>query len=618
MNPRDPGPGAARVASLAALLAAAGGLAALGTPTLSLIDNNPVYAAGENWIYALLPAFDNFWFPFVPTALAAAAYLLPVLKAALPLLPLLLVFSAAAALHSARAGAAAAWLAAVFGALVSAGGTLPYSHYSEQAVIASCLLALVCALAAPRDWPWRRAVIGLALSMSVYAKGVTAPLVPAVLFYEARLAGGRRPLLGQWPALLLLAAALGGWSLLNWTCLGRPLLLEPPERSGCNISTGAAGLVATVEGDWRGMLGIPPEAGVTAWAVRRVARHPLTFLASIPKRAAYVLFQKPLVPGLAILALLGLAAAVGLRRRRGVLPLSAAAGYMFAVHLLMPVEGRYFIPAWFLCCALGGMLLADLPRGERAAGDLKAALPPFLAAFVPLALLWTWSFGLLLTYPTRAASKKDAVALALARPGSPLLNGSAGAALAASGELSAAAEFYRRSWVAEGSSRRKADYLRVLYLAGGVSGEGLLAEYRDIRDVEAVLLAGLKLAEEGKPKAGLTASCGLQLCVKYSFGLRHVSGAAEAAMLERLRREGADYCAYAASSLLERLPPGRAAAARAGLARPYGGLPDGKKLYSLYSEGRNGDYVCGPGGCSPNENWPGPADCAGLLPPLVR
>lgn len=599
-----------------ALLVVVAALLRLGAGVLPAIDNGPHLQAGENWIYALTRGdFYGFWFPFVPVACAAVKYHLPAWSAAaLLLLPVPLAFSAGSLLHSARAGALAAALSAGFSALVIHAGYLPYSLYAEQTMIASALLMLVSALRLEfSSYALRSLVLGLVLAMALYAKGVNAPLIPAVLAYEALREKRAARLRGQWAALAVIFAAVAAWSAVNWICAHRFTILEP-ERAGCNLCTGAAGVIATMEGDWRGMLGIPAGAGATLWAAKEILLHPLRFLLAIPQRAWYLFFTNPLVPGLPALGLLGGLAAWRFRRAPGLYPLIALTAFILGLHLLMPVDVRYFIPAWFLCCVLAGIFLAGGPARAGGTKDVNASAV-FFAASAPLAALWVAGFALLVAHPLRSAGPRNARLLA-AGSSSPWLHEMAAAAALRGGDFAAAAESYTTAWRAEPTDRRRADYLRAMFLAGKLTGDELRSNFRDLLDSETGALAGLRYAEEGKKeKAARALSCSLQLCVKFASGMRYVSGGRENALLVKLRAESSAKCLEKLSATVALLEPGRGAALTRRLEKDLPGLLRPDALLAAFEADKGADYICSADGtsCSPNGNWSGPGICRGVL-----
>ncbi|MBI5209682.1 MAG: tetratricopeptide repeat protein [Elusimicrobia bacterium] len=259
------------------------------------------------------------------------------------------------------------------------------------------LVAVLVAWRAGSPTPWRGAVAGAAIGVSLLCRS------PLFLFAPALAAAGcwrERRAAGRWLAAAVLAlapvAVLAPWAVMNWR-LGGGFSPFESGRADCNVTTGALGLVPTVEGDYFALAGIGPEDDVMRWAAGEVLRHPVRYAAAVAQRAWYVAGFHPV-----IIALWALSAWV-CRRRREHAEVSFLLAYYLGIHCLMSVETTYFEPVWPVMLVLAGCgALEASGAGRREGGRPGLGLAwPYLAAalaagLVVLRLAWV--------YPGRASS----------------------------------------------------------------------------------------------------------------------------------------------------------------------------------------------------------------------
>ena len=545
---------------------------------------------GEGWLFAITKTFDNYWFPLFPVILATLQYHLPAWLQAgahkfIFMLPAALAFAAGARLHSFPAGAVAGLLSAVLSFFLIRDERIDYEQNLEQTVIAVTMLMLVSGLSLKfRSRLARGFFIGLLLAVALYAKGVIALFIPLLLIYEARRKEGAVPLKEQWPVLAVVLSALLVWSLVNLRSGNGFVLLEGGYRTA-NIALGAMGLVSTMEGDARALSGVAQDQSMAVWAALEALRHPLRYLLAIPQRLYYLLFNNPLVPGLAALFAAWLFGLFRLRRTKAVRPLLLLILYLLLIHLLMPVEGRYFVPLWFLVCVFAGISLADVFTGAAVANvpEPPGTKAVFFAAAAPMLAFFGFSFLLLISHPARSGAPRDLYALQARHPSSPWLNSRAGDAAMKAGDPGKAADYYSKALERENVRWRKLPYLKAMFLAGRISGAGIKDHYTGPFEYAVLMLASLRYAEEGNPaKAAKLLPCALQTCIKDSTGLRYVSGEADLAVLKKLHKDGSANCLAVLSKMLSPLGSGRRKALLSKLDRIYPGLWSPELLDSVF------------------------------------
>ncbi|OGS13770.1 MAG: hypothetical protein A2234_02770 [Elusimicrobia bacterium RIFOXYA2_FULL_58_8] len=508
------------------------------------------YDAGENWFYANLSRdFDNYWFPCLPVLLATLKYHLPQWLMApaqkLVFLPLVaLSFSAGALIHSRRAGSLAAGLSALLLYFTAVRGGVQYEQFIEQVLQAATLLALLCAFAAEFNSELvKQGLCAVAFTAAVWAKGIVAPLLPVFIVLQARAQRSfKKALRRYWLLLAIPAAVTLVWSLLNLFYRCEFTVLEGPARAGSNIAMGALGFISTVEGDWRGAAGIGTGENAFFWAVAQVAAHPLRFLQGIAGRLYFLLVTEPLLPGMWVFFLFGALGAFRLRKLPRARPMALVTGYILGIYLLMPVEGRYFLPFWCLLCCLSAIVLADLIKKEDAAAEWGAGRAAFIAAAAPLLALWGFSFLLLVTFPVRAGF---ALTGHEARIPSPWVQTMLAERAMEEGDFDSALARYHEAYDLENISWRRARYAKAAFRKGSVRARSLERYIQNPGwDYDVMFLAGLKYLEEGEvKKGGELLSAAMKACVPYRDMMRSVSTPEEAVFASRLEARGREVCA---------------------------------------------------------------------------
>ncbi|PIU20804.1 MAG: hypothetical protein COT18_00335 [Elusimicrobia bacterium CG08_land_8_20_14_0_20_59_10] len=384
--------------------------------------------------------------------------------------------------------------------------------------------------------------------------------------------------------MTVLLAVVSAWVIVNWGYSGKFVILEGADRAGCNMIEGALGFVSSLEGDWRALSGISPGQSAFLWAVREIAAHPLRFIFAIAGRLHHLLFVKPLVPGLPVLFFLGLGGIYRLRRMEAVRPLLLLTPYLLLLHLLMPVEGRYFLPMWFMACPLTGIFFAALIGGAPQPGghERMNAKAVFYGVSAPVIAFWALSFMLLIAYPLRRRAPRDLRELETKYPACPWIHEIAAREALSSGELDKAADSRRMAYEAEKIDSRRIDYFTTAFLAGRISGDRLLQEdSRNVQNHYPLMLAALRYIEEGEPvKAGKILPCAMQLCVRNSSNMRYISNDREIMLLREVRRNGAVQCVKSLSDIIDTLGVKRRAALRARLGRSYCGARRPERLFS--------------------------------------
>ena len=590
----------------------------------TLTWNSP-FDAGENWFLALTGTFDNFWFPFFPVVLAGIQYHMPAWLQAgackyVFLLPVILSFSAGSLVHSYTAGIFSAGLAAVLTGLLSRHGLVIYEQYLEQTLISAAMLMLVNGIAL-RSLPaiHRSLLLGLLLAIALYAKGVILLFIPVLLLYEAWRESDRVPLRKQWPAMAVLLAVVSAWCFVNLLCGNGFVVIENWSRM-LNVGIGATGLVSTAEGNWRVLAGVGKATNMLPWAALEILSHPLRYIFSAFQRLYFLLFAAPLVPGLWALFLLLLAAVFRFRSSPAARPLLLLTGYLLLIHLLMPVEGRYLMPAWFLACCLAGTFLADISVAA-APGDRQretTAKTLFFAASLPLALCWAFSLTLLITYPVRSKLPRDLQKLEAAHPGSPWIHKVSARQAMEAGNLENAAASFHKAYELEPVRWRKTDYLQTAFTEGSISGAGIREYFKTYEDTDTLLLAALRYAEEGKlAEAGRLLPCALQVCVRNQGSLRYISGGGDVELLKKLRKYGAGKCLKTLSDMLLLVDTERRGALERKLARLDPGLWRPELLYSAFEAGNREAGVRGTSGGAGEDPTAAPPinACQGVISP---
>jgi tetratricopeptide (TPR) repeat protein len=185
------------------------------------------------------------------------------------------------------------------------------------------------------------------------------------------------------------------WIVMNWRLTGRFVVFEDG-RVDDNILTGALGFVHTMGiGNSRKMIGLSMGENVFVWAALQVLRHPLNFLSAVGQRAAYAASLHPLL-------VVGAAASIWISRKvEDRRQLALLAVYLFGIHILMPVQENYFVPAWPILAVLSAGLLGAWTAPASARLNRMSATA-VTAIFVGLLSVQASVLWLVSSYPSRA------------------------------------------------------------------------------------------------------------------------------------------------------------------------------------------------------------------------
>ncbi|PKM98482.1 MAG: hypothetical protein CVU79_03245 [Elusimicrobia bacterium HGW-Elusimicrobia-3] len=381
-----------------ALLAAAAAARQLVSGRVYSVQDFSHYAdRGEMLFHAFADKAVSYSMPLLSLLVSTAQYHLGLHPAALVKAAGLLLCLPAYAMGARGGGRARGALFALAVLAVNLGYA---AQEAEQTIYSLTLLVFLNAELL------RQARGGLALAgLSGLAAGVTL-LVRSPLFAFPPLAAAfhyfsRRPPAKKWllASGLLLACAylpLAPWARLNYGLFGRLIPFEE-ERSTCNIITGAAGVIYTIEGDARAYAGLSRTESPYPWAIRKIAGAPLNYAGAVVKRVWQTLLM---FPGLFALAGLGLFLS---RRRREARFIAFLSSYYVLLHCLLSIEERYFFPLRYLLALLaaGGAweLLARAGLTREEAGPRERLTPALTAA---LGLAAALTLGVVWRYPSAA------------------------------------------------------------------------------------------------------------------------------------------------------------------------------------------------------------------------
>lgn len=377
-----------------ALLAAAAAARQLVTGRVYSVQDFSHYAdRGEMLFHAFADKAVSYSMPLLSLLVSTAQHHLGFHPAALVKAAGLLLCLPAYAIGARGGGRARGALFALAVLAVNLGYA---AQEAEQTIYSLTLLAFLNAELL------RQARGGLALAgLSGLAAGITL-LVRSPLFAFPPLAAAfhyftQRPAVKKWllASGLLLACAylpLVPWTRLNYGLFGRIIPFEE-ERSTCNIITGAAGVIYTIEGDARAYAGLSRTESPYPWAVKKIAGDPLNYAGAVVKRLWQTLLMFP-----ALFALGGLGLFLTRRRREARFTAFLSAYYVL-LHCLLSIEERYFFPLRYLLALLAaggawellaraGLARDEASPSERLTPALTAALG--LAAALALGLVWRY------------------------------------------------------------------------------------------------------------------------------------------------------------------------------------------------------------------------------------
>lgn len=241
----------------------------------------------------------------------------------------------------------------------------PEGDFHKTFLLTLYVLSCACAAACRARRPSRRAdmLLAAALGSSLLLRSTFAFLPPLLLLYD-RLSRAQRPK-GRVLLLLVPYLFLAPWIAMNGIRYGAFVPFEK-QTADSNVVTAALGLPKTAELDVTALVGGSPRPeSVLRWAATEIARHPLRYARGCFGRLFFVFRLYPVLFALALLAVY--------RRRRdeAFRHVGLLCAYYAAVHCLMSVEERYFVPLRPVLAALAAGLVLGPPaaadRDDRAA-----------------------------------------------------------------------------------------------------------------------------------------------------------------------------------------------------------------------------------------------------------
>ena len=235
------------------------------------------------------------------------------------------------------------------------------------------------------------------------------PIVFLFVIYEAIIRHKDKKRI--WPALLLSVPFL--LSGIAWNIIAAQqnpgtsvFFTESGNRLIPNLMAGALGLIGTTEGSTVQVFDNPGIVHAFFIAAASVMAHPVLYAKSICGRFVFLAENAKFLYVLVLLWLASAAILICQRSRFILLPLCAA--YCFGVYIIMPVEQRYFVPAWFLMSVCAGIAAAHFFKkifskiniGHKPLAN-KTQFILFGTFFVPHIAIWIVSVVLLITFPMR-------------------------------------------------------------------------------------------------------------------------------------------------------------------------------------------------------------------------
>lgn len=352
----------------------------------------PVYHL-DNMVFPFQKLFQNILFLHLPDFLSF-------FKTVIVFSPVFLAMSAGLA-HSVYAGIFSAFFVFILLHI-----DLSSNRSLEQIVISSCALAATASFFCFRERPAvRYTVLSLSLAALSQSKGVCFPLVFLFVLFEALCRKSENKTV--WPALfiaLLFIVAGAAWNIV--ASAENPdnsvFFTESGGRLIPNLIAGAYGLAGTTEGRTAQAMGTSGVFESFRVATVMVFSHPVAYIGSIFERFLILSKESWYVSPLVIMWAVSFAV---LRRRRELLIIPLCAAYFFIIYMLMPVEKRYFVPAWFLMCVSSAMALSDILSCTKAFQSPKYVMSVLdIVFFSPYLLVWFASIVLLITFPARRKS----------------------------------------------------------------------------------------------------------------------------------------------------------------------------------------------------------------------
>ena len=550
-----------RILGQAPVLAAAMGIFLVAFDWHPSAPLNPgIVDAGEEWLHLVRREEGSDW--YMPIAPVVGAWLenhasertrACAVKLVVSL-PMLLVFALGCLLHSFASGIIAAVLCAYLYVYICPRALLDL----EQVFIAIALLLAANIMASSfRSASTKKLLVGLALSISLFVKGILA-LFPFVVmghdFFSRRGAPPARRLRHSLLLIALPCLSVLFWGFAHYARSGKFILLEG-RRADANIITGALGLTGTIEGDAYALAGISRDDSVPLWAAKEILRHPARYASSVMRRCWFAVSMHPVLFFAFLLALLRF------RKDGDFLLISALAGYYLLIHCAMSVEGRYFLPFWFLACPLAASLIDCVYRRDAAPQNNVAAKAILWLCFTPALLLFSFTLCLAAVRPFRGPAETYWRALA-GSPNDPWLWRNLGRQYMGKGEFAKAADALRRACRLNPSPGAKGEYAVALF-AGGDYRHATIGnvKFQDFLEDAGYcglfikLLAALEEGDFGEPRALFARA--KEEWRFYRSCLREASMPWEIEALARLRAQEKRRLTDEFAELLRPLPPGR-------------------------------------------------------------
>jgi tetratricopeptide (TPR) repeat protein len=250
-------------------------------------------------------------------------------------------------------------------------------------------------------------LISAASAVLLFVKSVFLPFPVIYLFaVERRLRFKRFALLCSGAVMVVFL-----WGAANYADT-RHFVFMDEGRGTVNMIGGSLGVVGTaMEGDSRALVGLKSGDSVVVWSVKNAIEHPVRYLFGVAGRLWLVVSFRPF---LLILAVGGFWIN---RKRTAMRMLALLAGFFVAVHCIMTIEPRYFVPLWFLLLAPAtGLLPLSLDVVEEGTLSGPAGIV-FKTCGALLAVFAFLSMFLVLRYPFVAKSGTAFKSMAEANPG---------------------------------------------------------------------------------------------------------------------------------------------------------------------------------------------------------
>jgi len=244
-----------------------------------------------------------------------------------------------------------------------------------------------------------QALTGACIGLSLFIKSPLF-LLPFALAAWDIFSGKLRRGETSWQGLALLCLVpyvmLLPWLNFGSATANRVLFFEHG-RAAQNMITAALGIACAIEGG-RALAALPPSSNYFLWAIKTALQHPINFLSGLLSRPLLLLEWYPL----ALTALwLGW---LRCRQNRVFNALIFFLAYYGAIHCLLSIQERYFVPVWPLAIA-GAATLPFQPRTKEGAAPVLGKYL-FITTAVLLGTLYIATSVLLYTYPSRAKNNK--------------------------------------------------------------------------------------------------------------------------------------------------------------------------------------------------------------------